>query len=347
MNRLTYFAQRIVLGIPVVVFGTSVLFILLYAGPINPAVVIAGQGATAQEIARIAHKLGLDQPLWEQYFDFLVNMATLNFGESWVISPDTPAFEVISNRLPVTVWLGLWAVVLPLFVGIPAGFYAGLHSNTWADYLTSAFGIIWRAMPAFWLAVVILLLLSRSEELFGFRWRTFLIDIPQLIGAPKLVFLSEPLDAITNPVEWWTSFFKAFKWIAPASFALGSASLGNELRIGRTAIMEAKNSNYVEMARAKGVSDRLLVWKHMFRNALIPLVPVITGEAAILIGGSILIETVFSIPGMGQLTFQALIQGDIPLAAACTFIFIIFAVAINIFQDFLYTVIDPRVTFDE
>lgn len=347
MSRLTYFTKRIILGIPVLLFATSFVFFILYTGPINPAVVIAGKGATAQEIARIAEKLGLNKPLWEQYIDFVIGMVTLNFGQSWVISPDTPVFTVISNRLPVTIWLGFWAIILPLFIGIPLGFYAGLRSNTWADYLTSAGGIIWRAGPAFFFAVIALTLLANSEKLFGVRWRTFLIDIPQIIGAPKLGFLTNPLDAITDPVDWWGSFFEAFKWILPASFVLGSASLGNELRIGRTAIMEVKNSNYVEMARAKGVSDRVLVWKHMFRNALIPLVPVITAEAAVLIGGSIVIEQVFSIPGMGQLVFQALIQGDIPLAAACIFILTVVLIAINIFQDFLYTVLDPRVSFEE
>jgi peptide/nickel transport system permease protein len=348
VSRLTYFAKRIALGIPVVLFGTSLTFILLYAGPINPAVVIAGQGATAEEIRRIARQLGLTKPLWEQYFNFLVDMITLNFGQSWVISPSTPAWDVIATRLPRTIWLGFWAILLPLFIGIPVGLYAGLHANTAEDYLASAGGIIWRSMPEFWLAVILLTVLSRSEAvLWGFNWKTFLVNTPQLIGAPPLGFLNNPLGAITNPGDWWRSFLEAFKRILPAAFVLGSASLGNELRIGRTAVLEVKNSNYIEMARAKGVSDRLLVWKHMFRNALIPLVPVITAEAGLLIGGSIVIEQVFSINGIGQLVFQSLIQGDIPLAAALSFIFIVFLVVINILQDFLYTVIDPRVSFDE
>ncbi len=348
MSRLTYFAKRIALMIPVLIFGTSLTFIILYAGPLNPAVAIAGANAPADQIREIEQQLGLNQPLWEQYFDFLIDMLTFDLGQSWVISPNTNVWEVIENRLPRTVWLGFWAVLIPLFIGIPLGFYAGLRPNTWNDYIASAGGIVWRSAPNFWLGLILLLGLSSSAEyLWGFNWKTFLINTPQLIGAPPLGFLNNPLNAVTNPGEWWTSFAEAFKRILPAAFALGSASLGNELRIGRTAVLETKNSNYVEMARAKGVSDRVLVWKHMFRNALIPLVPVIAAEAGLLLGGSVIIEEVFAINGLGRTAFQATIQGDIPLAAAIAFLFIVLLLVINILQDLLYTIIDPRVSFEE
>lgn len=348
MSRLTYFAKRVALMIPVLIFGTSLTFIILYAGPLNPAVAIAGANAPADVINRIEAQLGLNRPLWQQYFDFLIDMFTFNLGQSWVISPNTNVWGVIGNRLPRTVWLGFWAVLLPLFIGIPLGFYAGLRPNTWADYIVSAGGIVWRAMPSFWLGLILLLGLSNSADyLFGFNWKTFFVNTPQLIGAPPLDFLGNPLDAIRDPADWWRSFAEALKRILPAAFALGSASLGNELRIGRTALLETKNSNYVEMARAKGVSDRVLVWKHMFRNALIPLVPVITAEAGLLIGGSVIIEQVFGINGLGRTAFQATIQGDIPLAAAIAFLFVLLLVVVNVLQDFFYTVIDPRVSFEE
>lgn len=337
MSRLTYFAKRIGLMIPVVIFGTSLTYIILYAGPLNPAVAIVGPSASAEQIRQIEQQLGLNQPLWEQYFNFLRDMITFNFGQSWVISPNTSIVDVIANRVPRTIWLGFWAILIPLFIGIPLGFHAGLNPNSWSDYVASLGGIVWRAAPNFWLAVILLVGLSNSDAyLWGFDWKSFIVDTPQLIGAP-------PLNNLTNP----TQFLEALKRILPASFVLGSASLGNELRIGRTAMLETKNENYIEMARAKGVSDRLLVWKHMFRNALIPLVPVITGEALLLLGGSVIVEEVFSINGIGQLFFQATIQGDIPLAAALTFVFVLLFVVINIAQDFLYTVIDPRVSFDE
>ncbi|MFW5920102.1 MAG: ABC transporter permease, partial [Halanaeroarchaeum sp.] len=163
MSRFTYILKRILLMIPVVVFGTSVTFIILYAGPIDPATQILGETATGAERAQVRAQLGLDQPLWGQYIDFLVDMATLNFGDSWVIQADTDALTVIMNFLPRTVWMGLWAVTLPIFVGIPLGFYAGMNPNTFRDYFASFGGIVWRSMPRFWLAVILMMILSRSE----------------------------------------------------------------------------------------------------------------------------------------------------------------------------------------
>jgi peptide/nickel transport system permease protein len=119
--------------------------------------------------------------------------------------------------------------------------------------------------------------------------------------------------------------------------------MGNEMRIGRTAVLEVRNEDYVDMARAKGVSDRALVWKHILRNALVPLVPIITSEAFLLIGGSVLVETVFGINGIGYLFYRAAIEGDLPLVGTLMYIFILMIVGINLVQDLLYTVIDPRV----
>jgi peptide/nickel transport system permease protein len=142
------------------------------------------------------------------------------------------------------------------------------------------------------------------------------------------------------------NFLRASKMVIQAALVLGSASMGNEMRLGRTAFLEARNSNYVEMARAKGLPGRTIVWKHIFRNALIPLIPVITAEAGVLVGGAVLVETVFGINGIGWLFFTAMTSGDLPLAGALMFFFIILLVGINILQDFLYTVVDPRVGFE-
>jgi peptide/nickel transport system permease protein len=335
MSRWSYFGKRLLLSVPVILFGTSLTFIILYAGPIDPATAILGQGATQAQINQLQEQMGLNKPLWGQYLDFMRDLLTFRLGDSWVIEPDTNAYELILSYAPRTVWMGAWAVLIPLFIGIPMGFYAGLNPNTWGDYIASFGGIVWRAMPNFWLAVILMTVLSRSEQvLFGFDWQTFLVEV-NVIGPPDL-------DNLLDPEH----FLAATKKILPASVVLGSASMGNEMRIGRTAMLENVNSNYVEMAKAKGLPDRTIVWKHVFRNALIPLVPIITGEAYVLIGGSVLIEYVFGINGIGYLFFQAMIQGDIPLAGILMYVFIILLVALNITQDFLYTIIDPRVGYE-
>jgi peptide/nickel transport system permease protein len=191
-------------------------------------------------------------------------------------------------------------------------------------------------MPNFWLGIIIASVLVSSNQLTGglFRWNTWIYETP--------VITPPPLNDMTNLENLGT----AIKQILPPALVLGSASMGNEMRVGRTAVLETVNSNYVETARAKGLPERSIVWKHIFRNALIPLVPVITAEAFLLIGGSVVVEQVFGINGIGNLFFQAAFQGDLPLAGALIYVFVLITLTVNILQDFLYTIIDPRIGYD-
>jgi peptide/nickel transport system permease protein len=334
MSRWQYFSRRLLLSIPVVLFGTTITFVIIRMGPLSPAAAILGPTGSPQAVEQIRQNLGLNLPLWQQYVDFMVGLLTLDLGRSWVISPGRDAYTLILQFAPRTIWLGFWSVLIAIFVGIPLGFYAGLNPNTWGDYFASFGGIVWRAMPNFWLAVILVSTLSQSQSLFGFSWDQFLVST-NIVTPP-------PLGDLTEPEQ----FVAAVKAIFPAAVVLGSSSMGNEMRIGRTAVLETVHADFVEMARAKGVSDRALVWKHIFRNALIPLVPIITGEAFLLIGGSVLVETVFAINGLGYLFFQAVIQGDLPLVGSLMFVFILLVVSINILQDLLYTIIDPRVGYE-
>jgi peptide/nickel transport system permease protein len=263
----------------------------------------------------------------------MTNLFTLDLGRSWVVAQQ-PVVDVVASRAPQTIWLGFWSVLIALCIGIPLGFYAGMHPNTYPDYFASFGGIVWRAMPNFWLGVILVSVLSASGVLFGFDWQQLLVKTT-VTQSPSLVALHQPMNLLA-----------AIKQILPAALVLGSSSMGNEMRIGRTAVLETINSNYVETARAKGVPGTLIVWKHVFRNALIPLVPIITGEAFLLIGGSVIVEQVFAINGIGLLFFRAATQGDIPLLGSLAFIFILLTLALNIFQDILYTIIDPRVGYE-
>jgi len=256
--------------------------------------------------------------------------------------------------MPATLWLGFWSVVIALIFGVPLGLYAGLRANTWGDYLASGGGIIWRAMPNFWLAVMIAGSLSAGGALSwyrGFGIKTDVIGTPDEVanlftvielfnGVPVLELLFIPIPNLQNMLI-------AFKWILPAALVLGSASMGNEIRIGRTAVLESINSKYVETAKAKGLSPRRIVVKHVGRNAIVPLLPVIMGEFYLLIGGSVLVESVFSINGLGNLFFRAILGPDIPVVMALVFIFVIIQVLMNILQDVLYTLIDPRITLGD
>jgi peptide/nickel transport system permease protein len=359
MSRWRYFGRRVALSIPILLFAMSMVFLITRAGPADPVRSIIGPTSGAGDYHRIAVRLGIerqvmvngevryvDVPLWQQYIDFMTNLLTFDLGQSWVLNPSTSVFELVAVRAPRTIWLGFWSVLIALFVGIPLGFYAGLNPNTRSDYLASLGGIVWRAMPNFWLAVILLQVLSNSRKLFGFSWQDLGVETT-IVRAPDLAFFADPTMFVTAPAAALTGLFAAIKVVLPAALVLGSSSMGNEMRIGRTAVLETINSNYVETARAKGLSERAIVWKHVFRNALIPLVPIITGEAFLLIGGSIIVESVFSYNGLGQLFFSAALSGDLPLVGALSFIFILLTLVLNIVQDLLYTIIDPRVGYEE
>jgi peptide/nickel transport system permease protein len=294
-------------------------------------------------------------PLWAQYKKFMFRMITLNFGDSWVIQRNVPVTDVILSRMPATIWLGIWSVLIAIGVGVPVGLWGGLNANTWMDYSASLGGIVWRAMPNFWLAVILASAISAGGPLEWYR--DFLIPT-KVIGTPDalnhlvwgidLAFLDgiPVLEMLWIPVPDLYNMAAAFKWILPAALVLGSASMGNEVRIGRTAVIESMNAKYIETAKAKGVPMRRVIWKHVGRNAVIPLLPVIMGEFYLLIGGSVIVELVFSINGLGNLFLRSALSADIPVLMALTFIFIIIMVVFNITQDLLYTYIDPRITLE-
>ncbi|ELY94688.1 binding-protein-dependent transport system inner membrane protein [Natrialba chahannaoensis JCM 10990] len=353
MSRWRYFFRRLLLSVPVVLFGLTITFVIVRMGPIDPVAAIVGPEGGGASRGRIEERLGLNEPLWQQYIDFMVDMLTFNLGQSWVIQPGRSVESLLMTYAPRTLWLGFWSVLIAICIGVPLGFYAGLNPNTKSDYLASFGGIVWRAMPNFWLAIIILAVLRQSERFFfGLNWQSLGVD-SALIGQPPLDFIAftdwVTIGMISIPVGLYFSFetlIASIKQVMPAAIVLGSAAMGNEMRIGRTAVLETINSNYVETAKAKGLRDRVIVWKHVFRNAMVPLVPIITNEAFILIGGSVIVEVIFGINGIGYLFFQAATEGDLPLVGSLMFVFIILIVSINILQDFLYTVLDPRVGYE-
>lgn len=348
MSRWGYFAKRLVLSVPVLFLVISFLFLMLRLGPLDPVAARLGPDATGADAQAMREALGLTKPLWEQFIQFMTELLLFE-GQSWVVRPGRDLFDVVAASGPATLWLGSWAILLPLFIGLPLGFYAGLRSNTLSDYIASIGGILWLAMPNFWLAVMTLAFLRRTQGSDFFDWYSLGPDISSITGTPDLEFFSFG-DVFGFPLITgvdWGILAQDIKLILPAALILGSASMATELRIGRTAMLETINANYVETARAKGVKSRKIIGKHVFRNALIPLVPVITNEAFLLIGGSVIIETIFNINGLGRVYFQALIQGDLPLAGALLFIFTLLIIFLNIFQDFLFTIIDPRVGYEQ
>ncbi|MFB6188690.1 MAG: ABC transporter permease [Halapricum sp.] len=359
MNRSIYLLKRLALAVPVMLFGLTVSFLIMYLGPFDVVTTVLGRRASPQDIHQLKVQLhliypnGNPVPLWRQYIEVMWELFTFNFGQSWIVQRGTDATALIWGRMSATVWLGFWSLLIALLFGIPIGLYAGLRANTYRDYAASGFGIVWRAMPNFWLAVMLSGLITAGGALSwyrGFLVKTDVVGTPDALGhlfggwAP---FAGMPiLGALWLPIPNLHPLAIAFKWILPAALVLGSSSMGNEVRIGRTAVLESINSKYVETAKAKGLSSRRIIAKHVGRNAVVPLLPVIMGEFYLLIGGSVLVESVFSINGLGNLFFHAALGPDVPLVMALVYIFIIIQIVFNITQDLLYTFIDPRISLE-
>lgn len=360
MNRILYVVKRLALGVPVVLFGLTMAFLILELSPIDPVLAMLGQDAKPSDIRRLEIALhlrypnGAEVPLWDRYIRTMWDILTLNLGQSWAVQRGTPVAELIVARMPATLWLGFWSVVIALGVGVPLGLYAGLRSNTWGDYLASAGGIVWRAMPNFWLAVMIAGMLTAGGVLSWYRDWLIPTDV---VGTPDTLyrmfsgidlFAGIPyLEILWLPIPNAEPLAASFKWILPAALVLGSASMGNEVRIGRTAVLESINAKYIDTAKAKGLRPRTIIGKHVGRNAVLPLLPVIMGEFYLLIGGSVIVESVFSINGLGNLFLRAIYSTDVPLVMALVFIFAVIQIFFNITQDILYTYIDPRITLED
>ena len=350
MGRWRYFLQRVLLSIPVLFLVITFLFMVLRLGPVDPVAARLGPQASGADAAAVEERLGLNDPLWEQYIRFASDLLQFE-GQSWVVQADRGIPAILADTAPPTLWLGFWAILLPLFIGLPLGFYAGLNPNSSRDYISSGLGILWLAMPNFWLASMLAAFLASTQSggPLGFEWDTFGPTIDSIYATPSLNFVT--LSSI-GPVPFPTGldlggFASDTKQILPPAVVLGYASMAAEQRIGRTAVLENINSKYVETAKAKGVKGREIITKHVFRNALIPLIPVITNEAFLLIGGSVIVEELFTINGLGKTFFQSIIQGDLPLAGSLLFVFTLLLIILNIFQDLLYTVIDPRVGYEQ
>ncbi|SDJ26005.1 peptide/nickel transport system permease protein [Halovenus aranensis] len=351
MSRWRYVLKRLALSIPVVFSVITFLFLVLRLGPLDPVAARLGQQAQGADVQRLRENLGLDEPLWVQFQDYIVETLTFS-GESWVVRNGAEVREMMFEVAGPTIWLGAWAIVLPLFIGLPLGFYAGLNPNTPSDIIANVSGIIWRSMPNFWLAVLALAFLRSTnggDGPFGFNWYTTGPQTQSAVGTPTLNFATID-DIFGIPMLTgmdWSAFFVDLKLILPAAIILGSSSMAAELRLGRTAVLENVNSNYVETAKAKGLKGRTIVWKHVFRNALIPIIPIVTNEAFILIGGSVIMEQIFNINGLGRMYFRAIQTADVPLAGAIVFLFTVIIISLNILQDILYTIVDPRVGYDQ
>ena len=308
-----YLVKRIIQLIPILILASVVIFTIMHMIPGDPAQVYAGPDATPDALEAIRKDMGLDQPLFIQYFLWLKHVLLLDFGVSY--TSKYPVIQLIQQKVGATFELAMAAALLQVTIGIPLGIIAALNQRRWIDYVISAYNSIVMAVPNFWLGILLILLLS--------------VQFKVLPPAGRIEFLP-------NPAIAWKSL------IMPA-FSLALFASASVTRFTRAAMLEVLSEHYVRTARSKGLKENVVVIRHALRNALIPVITVVGIQFGYLLGGAVIIETVFAWPGMGRLIMQGIGNRDYTVVQGALILFVTIFVLLNLLIDVCYAFLDPRI----
>jgi peptide/nickel transport system permease protein len=308
-----FILRRLIEAVPVVFLATLVIFLGLRVLPGDPAVVLAGQDASPQTLQAIRQANGLDQPLPLQYVIWLKNTVRGDLGVSFFTR--APVATLIAQRAPATLELGMAGMLLTILLGIPTGILAAVRQHRPSDWVISAFNGLAVAVPGFWLGILAILLFSLVLGWLPPGGRGDFLRDPGL----ELKFLLLPAVTLALP---------------------GAAGLS---RLVKASMLEVLGDDYVRTARAKGVSNGGVVWRHALRNALVPVATVLGLQFGRLLGGAVITESVFSWPGVGRLIRDSIGNRDYAVVQACLLLLVMLFVVINLFTDITYGVLDPRI----
>ena len=302
---LKFIGKRLLMLIPVLIGVSLIVFTLMQLSPGDPAMIILGAQAAPEDIAILRESMGLNDPLIVQFFRFLLGMFTLDFGTSY--KDGMPVLTKLLEALPYTAELTFCAVLLALIIGIPAGIISATKQYSIFDRIASVLALIGFSTPNFWLSIMLILVFS-----VNLKW------LP-VSGTGSILHLVLP------------------------SIALGVQSAAVFTRMTRSSMLEVLNMDYIRTARAKGLSERVVILKHALKNALIPVLTVVGLQIGLLFGGAILTETVFAWPGVGRLMIDSIRAKDTPVVQGGVIFTASIFVFINLLVDILYAYVDPRV----
>lgn len=323
MSRGTgvFILRRLLQVIPVVIAIAAMNFLLLQMTPGDAADIIAGQAghATVEFTEQLRREFGLDRPLYEQFFIYLGKLLTFDLGMSHI--QRVPVIDLIMDRLPATLILMLTSILIAVFAGIALGIGAARREGSLADNIISIIALIVYATPAFWLGLMLIVLFSIQ------------LDILPSGGMMKIG------AGLTGLAHVWDV---TWHLVLPAA-TLGLFYVAIYTRLMRASMLEVYGLDFIVTARAKGLSERNIAWTHAMRNALLPVVTLAGVQLGHLLGGSILVETVFAWPGLGRLVFDALLQRDLNLLLGILFVSSVVVVAANLVIDLIYGILDPRI----
>ena len=301
---LAYILKRLGISLLVALTVSALTFSMIYLSG-DPAIALAGESATQEDIARIREAYGYDRPIIVQYVDWLTRALQGDFGRSHYLGE--PVAEVIFNRLPTTMLLGLFALTFALVLSIPLGVLAAIRPNSLIDRTALTIAVIGQAMPSFWFALTLMLWL-------GVYWRVL---------------------PITGSDSW-------LNFVMPA-IALGYYITPAVMRLTRAGMLDVLSADYIRTARAKGLRPMTVLFKHALRNAIIPVVSLAAVQFGFMLGGSIVIETIFAINGLGFLAWESILRADLPMMQAIVLVLSVFYIVLTLVADMLNAWLDPRI----
>ena len=310
-----YVLRRVAATIPVVLIVALFVFSLLYLAPGDPAAIIAGDQATAADLERIRHSLGFDRPFLIRFGEWLWQIAQGDFGKS--IFTNMPVMKMIGQRVEPTLSLMSLTMIIAVVIAVPIGVLAAVSANSLLDRAIMTCGVLGFSIPIFVVGYLLAYLFALQLD-----W------LPVQGYSP-----------LSNGIGPWLA-----NLVLP-SLALGSANIALIARTTRSAMLEVLNQDYIRTARAKGIGQMRILFVHALKNAAIPILTVVGIGVALLIGGAVVTETVFAIPGIGRLTVDAVLRRDYPVIQAVVLLFSVVYVLVNLAIDLLYTLVDPRVRY--
>ena len=327
--------RRIVGAVPVLLGISFLIFLLMHIAPGDPVTLLLGDDATPADVERTRREWGLDRPLLVQYGDFVRHAITGDFGKS--LKFNEPVTKLVFERLPATIELGFASIVVAIMIAVPLGVYSAIKHNSMLDHAGMSVALIGVSLPNFWLGIMLIYFLGGQLNLLPVAGRIeYGVDVRPITH----LYL---LDSLLTGN--FAGFWSVLQHLLMPAFTLGTSLAAIVTRIARSSVLEVMRQDFITTARAKGLSENAVIWRHILRNAMITIVTILGLQLGALLSGSVITETVFSYPGIGDLLIQSISARDYKLTQVLILFFAIMYFVVNLLVDLLYSWIDPRIKF--
>jgi peptide/nickel transport system permease protein len=304
---LKYIIKKLLMMIPILLGLTIILFLILHLAPGDPVHLVVGPNVTPEVYENVRRSMGLDRPLIIQYFDYLSNLVKGDFGSS--ILQHRPVADIVLERFPITIGLGVRALLLSFLIAVPVGIIAAVNRNKSADFIAMTFALVGISMPTFWFGIILLYFFAYKLGLF--------------------------------PI----SGYGTWKHLVLPVITMGLTDAAVIARMMRSSMLEVIGQDYIRTARAKGLREKVVTNKHALKNALIPVITLLGMRMGWIIGGSVTLEIIFSIPGLGRTMVDSIFSRDYPVVQGSVLILATSVMISNLIADILYALVDPRIRY--